>query len=525
MAFAIGPGFDAAAAPGYGEPLNLTTGVIYNVADATELQNAVSSINDAGVPATVLLADGVYTVNDTLQILCDRVVLRSAGGDRDAVTIRGPNEGIGATVFNLFYVPADNFTIADVTFGYCRWHGIQVVGESDGSAGLWVHNCRIVNCCEQFIKGSSDSDPIGATDGIIENSLFEFTSRWAYQAYTGGIDIHKGVNWIVRDNLFRHIRAATNMCEHAVHFWKRCTTQPQNVLVERNIVIDCDRGIGFGLSNYDGGFNGGSSAIRNNFVYSGGAGAYTDVSIGLEYASGVWVDNNSVYNATYWAPIEYRFTGGPTMIYRNNLVNHAIAQRDSAPAAILSNNVENAQFSWFKDPANGDLHLLPGVSQVLDQGCAIAQFSTDIDNATRPQQGAWDIGADEYDADTADSDNDMMTDAWEQTYGLNPTNAADALLDFDGDGFVNRDEWICQTHPGNSNALWRVTQIATNGVSFNSALNRFYSLESCTNLGAGTWRGVTGQTNVAGSGVTQMLNSAAAEEFRAYRVKIRVSKK
>src|SRR5262249_28652493 len=37
----------------------------------------------------------------------------------------------------------------------------------------------------------------------------------------------------------------------------------------------------------------------------------------------------------------------------------------------------------------------------------------------------------------ADSDNDGLPDVWESFYGLNPTNAADRLLDSDGDGLSN----------------------------------------------------------------------------------------
>ncbi|MBN1517902.1 right-handed parallel beta-helix repeat-containing protein [Candidatus Sumerlaeota bacterium] len=384
--------------PGSGGPLNITVGTTYTVSTISELESAVSEANDAGEPATILIADGVYVLNvPLLHILCDGLIIRSASGNRDAVIIRGPDEGPSATATHTFLIPASNVTIADITFGWCRWHGIQLQGESPSDAsGLWVHNCRIVNCNEQFIKGSSSSgDPVGATDGIIENCLFEFTSGWAYQYYTGGIDIHKGVNWIVRDNLFRNIRnPGSGIAEHAVHFWNRCPTQEQNVIVERNWVVNCDRGIGFGLSSYDGGHNGGASAIRDNFVYNDGAGPNTDVGIGLEYADNVQVDNNTVYIATYWAPMEYRFTSNG-VIYRNNLVNLAIRDRNDAPLAVMLSNLESVDEAWFVDLTGGDLHLAGAIPQVVDQGASLTEFSLDIDNQRRPEGAAWDIGADE----------------------------------------------------------------------------------------------------------------------------------
>ena len=176
-------------------------------------------------------------------------------------------------------------------------------------AGLRVHNCRILNCNQQFIKGSSsENDPLGATDGCIEQCLFEFTSGWAYQSYTGGIDIHKGVNWIVRDNLFRNLRipaGQAGIAEHAVHFWKRCSTRPQNIVVERNWVVDCDRGIGFGLGNAEGDHQGGASVIRNNMVFNAGAGPRTDVGWGWN------MPRMSGWTTTQWS---FRSTGQPWSI-------------------------------------------------------------------------------------------------------------------------------------------------------------------------------------------------------------------
>lgn len=46
-----------------------------------------------------------------------------------------------------------------------------------------------------------------------------------------------------------------------------------------------------------------------------------------------------------------------------------------------------------------------------------------------------------------DWDGDQIPDAWEIKFGLNPTNAADALLDSDGDGLTNLWEYAAQTDP------------------------------------------------------------------------------
>jgi hypothetical protein len=518
------------AAPGYGEPLSITTGTVYSISTLTELKNAVNSANGAGVPATILIADGTYVLDiPLLHIMCDNLIIRSASGNRDAVIIKGPDEGPSATATHIFLVPASYVTIADITLGYCRYHGIQVQGESpNDAAGLWVHNCHIINCNEQFIKGSSaDADPVGATDGIIENCLFEFSSGFGYQYYTGGIDIHKGVNWIVRDNIFRNLRNPNddgNFAEHAVHFWKRCPTFPQNVVVERNWIINCDRGIGFGLGTEEvTGHNGGASAIRNNFVYSDDTGMNTDVCIGLEHASGVKVDNNTVYNAVYGSPIEYRFSTSSNLFFRNNLVNHAIRNRDGAPAPVMSDNLESVQASWFRDLAQGDLHILPGVSSVIDQGGIVSDFSDDLDGDSRPKLGGWDIGADEYDPATADSEGDGMTDSWETTYGLEPL-IDDALDDKDGDAMDNLSEYISGTNPSDVSNYFSVVSMskAGEGVMFQwqGAGSRKYSVASAARL-PGPFTNEPLFSDVPGlAGVMSFTSPIPALAQAFYRVKV-----
>jgi hypothetical protein len=86
-----------------------------------------------------------------LDIQCPGAVIRSANGNRDAVVLRGPDEGTNATVANVFLVSANDVVIADLTLGFCRHHGIQVRREIPiDVSGLRVHNSYPTERCAAF---------------------------------------------------------------------------------------------------------------------------------------------------------------------------------------------------------------------------------------------------------------------------------------------------------------------------------------------------------------------------------------
>ena len=53
-----------------------------------------------------------------------------------------------------------------------------------------------------------------------------------------------------------------------------------------------------------------------------------------------------------------------------------------------------------------------------------------------------------------------MSDGWEVAHGLNPANALDGNIDSDGDGLLNREECVADTHLLPSNSVLRITGIA-----------------------------------------------------------------
>ncbi|NIM15320.1 MAG: hypothetical protein GTO45_25365 [Candidatus Aminicenantes bacterium] len=357
------------------------------VSTTQELVNAVSSANSGG-DKEIVLQNGTYTLDDMLMIWADGVTVRSQSGNRNSVIIQG--QGMYGGVSHIFNVAGSNFTVRNMTIGWVANHAIQIWGDNN-SSNILISNLRIVDTYEQMVKISYDSSSSNSSEnGIMENCLLEYSAGVGPQYYIGGIDGHQCKNWTVRNNTFKNISSpGGDVAEHAVHFW----SDSQDTLVENNLIINCDRGIGFGLGNR-GHIRG---TIRNNMIYHSSTDyGFADVAIGLENAANARVYNNTVcMENTYPNAIEYRFSGTSGGIIKNNLCNKAITSRDGG-SADLSNNITNAQAGWFVNVSSGDLHLASQVSQVVDQGVSISGLTGDYDGDSRPQGPGIDIGADEY---------------------------------------------------------------------------------------------------------------------------------
>ena len=382
--------------------------------DADQLPEIV---RDAPEGSTILLADGTYRMSASdesarrIQIAKRGVTLRSRSGNRDAVIIDGE---YGTQ--EIITVSASGVTIADLTVTRAIHHPIHVTGGPDADiSGVLLHNLKLVDGGEQFVKvNTSGGTPnTYADDGILECSHFELTDAGRPEVapepggcYTGGIDGHQARGWIVRNNTFVGIHCTNgSLAEHAIHFW----TSSRDTLVERNTIIDCARGIGFGLG--DGGGNPPDRAydddpypdagyvghydglIRNNVIVTSPDFEYFDTGIELEQARGTRVHHNSVIHGTSaFASISHRFPN--TLVTLENNLVRSIRARDGSTASGDS-NLENAPDALFVDLAGFDLHLAPDADAAIDQGVELEDAGDDIDG-TPHDVDAPDLGADEF---------------------------------------------------------------------------------------------------------------------------------
>jgi hypothetical protein len=378
-----------AASPDTAPPLPAPAGPVITVATESALQSAIAT---APSGATILIAPGTYQLTSTLWInrAVSDLTVRGATNNRNDVVLAGPgmaNASYGGVPHGLWTgggvtrITVANLTIRDVYF-----HPLIF---NPGTEQPRVYNVRLLDAGEQFLKANPDSAGGGVDGGVVEYSVFEYTTQ-ARSSYTNGVDVHRGQDWIIRHNLFRRIRAAAGLAGPAVLMWNNA----QRSVVEGNTFIDCHREISLGLVTRTPDDHVGGIVCNNVIVRSAGAGG--DVGIAVFDSPGTHVAHNTVLlNGAYPSAIEYRFADTSGVVIVNNLADRPAAARDGATAT-LAGNVWSATPDLFVNAGAADLHLTATATAAIDRGVTLPEVPIDWDGQARPVGAAADAGADEY---------------------------------------------------------------------------------------------------------------------------------
>lgn len=284
-----------------------------------ELMWTVDTCKDGNV--TILIADGTYTIPNSLWITAENITYKSKSGNRDKVILKGDFK-----TSHIFWIASDYVTIQDLSIGQVNDNGIQILGEKDADFAL-IKNVRFFDIKEQMLKSSGAENNIYSDYTRIEDCLFEFTSGVAYQSYTGGIDVAKATNWVVTNNTFKNIQYPKGkLTEGAIRFGEGSS----GTLISKNTIIQCDWGIILGSddSRHDQG------TLTDNVIET-----TREVGIALCNATGTTVKGNQIkVPATYPNAIEYRFKTEGTVI-ENNTVNQKITSRNGGNAKVGNNGL------------------------------------------------------------------------------------------------------------------------------------------------------------------------------------------
>jgi hypothetical protein len=201
-------------------------------------------------------------------------------------------------------------------------------------------------------------------------------------------------DWTFSDNFFRNIKGRNGGGRAAIFIWVRS----RRVVVERNLMIDCDRGIAFGNPGQSTANLAGEQLayvsdgiIRNNGIVGG-----ADCGVELWYVERLKVFNNSIWRPERnWSRGIRVGTGTTRTEIVNNLVHGEI--RLEGGAAELRQNLARRLDGYFVDPASGNLALTPAATEAIDRGVSVPEVTDDIRGRARsgrPELGAWEFEGD-----------------------------------------------------------------------------------------------------------------------------------
>lgn len=305
-------------------------------ANTDEIYQALSVAKRRGGYTQILLKDSTYQLPRTLVISVPSVYIGSLSGQKERVILTGNGMQNTPQVDNLIYVAAPHFTLEGITLQQSGNHLVQVSGQ-DNADYFTMKHCILRDAYEQLLKVSNGGE-ISADYGVVENCTFEYSAGIGPQYYIGGIDAHGSKYWHITKNIFKDISSPSyHIAEHAIHFWNRSS---QNI-IENNIILNCDRGIGFGMGDKG---NTGGTIKNNTIVHTKPLNPFADVGIILENSPNTLITNNRIYlSHSYKNAIEYRFQSTKGVIISQNITNKAIAARDGATALINKNAVNQSK--------------------------------------------------------------------------------------------------------------------------------------------------------------------------------------
>src|SRR4051812_6189631 len=104
-------------------PLPPPAGRVVAVTNGDELARAIRT---AQAGDTIQLSDGRFLIPPQMTLTQDRVIIRSAGGDREKTIIDSANR----RDVMLTLKGCDDTTIADVTFANNELYGVRILGDS-----------------------------------------------------------------------------------------------------------------------------------------------------------------------------------------------------------------------------------------------------------------------------------------------------------------------------------------------------------------------------------------------------------
>ena len=264
------------------------------------------------------------------------------------------------------------------------------------------------------------------------------------------------------------------------------TIQPasQNVLPGTNVTIN-SLALGNGTVRYQWFFEGSVIPGATSASYS-----FTNASVPTHHGNFSVVASDDVSTAPSASAQIF-------VLVRPGIVSHPVPQTvlqgGTARFSVIATGAPPLYFRWLRNGALWTSNAFPDL--VITNAQSNGTFRVTVGNlagtaSSIPAAGVALVVL-------RDFDGDGQADIWETNYpGFSTNNAADALLDFDGDGMINRDEYVAGTNPTDALSLLQIILSTTNTsrLQFVAQTNIGYTVQSRTNLALGTWLNVSNIT-------------------------------
>ncbi|MFC1839599.1 carboxypeptidase regulatory-like domain-containing protein [Thermodesulfobacteriota bacterium] len=357
-----------------------------------------------GPEVTIHVAPGVYdTVMDGTWYEVFPIYLK------DGVSIEGEDKnttiidaGLTAVVFIGLDITSETF-ISNLTIR----NGKNTSGSSHNDGNITLHNADIIienNIIEggQVQYYGAGILCIGSSPSILNNEFINnvgstiLVTNFNYDGTSFPVDSSP----LISGNIFRNNSGGSGAIY--IDAWIY-TGSP--VIINNNITGTNGNGITVGGGAEYGG------TIFDTKIYNNTISNNSQDGISLEkfYNGSVEIVNNIIANNGNFGINETDENGSesdPILVqynlFNNNTAGHYLDERTSTYSSVIlldalvsecSNNLEGDPL--FVDPSGGDYHLQAG-SPGINTGETTTEVITDIDGDSRPQNSAYDIGADEH---------------------------------------------------------------------------------------------------------------------------------
>ena len=419
---------------------------VYNISDL----NTAESNHGSG--DEIILYPNTYQLSQYLNLNKSNVTFRGSTGNPDDVIIRGQGMNVQSGPLNGLMIENDNITVRDLTIKDILYNGIQIRGEWDVDNAV-ISNVKTVNIGQRHIKCSWSSSTTSVPDNIlIENvQMLQTEPRqvvpsdppYAPGDYIGGIDAGNTNGFTVRDCYAEGIQGVSGGGRAAIFFWQANT----NTTVERNIIVDCDRGIAMGNPAGPSHARTGdwcmiNGLARNNLIKLHG----TDAGFELCYTKDTEIYNNTLYadDPSYFRAVHLNGASTTNLDSRYNLIRGAVYENGASWSDTGSIIGAAVAPEWFVDPATGMLFLTELASGALDGAQTLAEIYEDVHGGPRPVGAFPDVGGDEYGSPAGDANYDGRVDGldyviWSNNYWQSG-NWGDA--NFNADAFVDGLDYV-----------------------------------------------------------------------------------